>query len=82
MRPGSSVSSAPPTSTASAFIPISCMPLEVVEDAGHRQREHALAGEHARGDAAGRLELVVVDREAHRAQQLAELRAATSSSSS
>ena len=33
IRPGSSLSSAPPTSTASAFIPISCMPVEVVEDA-------------------------------------------------
>ena len=49
--------------------------LEVVEDARHRQREHALALEHARGDAAGRLQLVVVDREAERAQLLAELRA-------
>ena len=57
-------------------------PLEVVDDARHRQREHALAGEHPRRDAAGRLELVVLDREAHLAELLAELRAATSWSSS
>ena len=37
-------------------------PVEVVEEARHRQREHPLAREHARGDAAGRLQLVVVDR--------------------
>ena len=41
-----------------------------------------LPGEHLRGDAAGRLQLVVLDRETHLAQPLAELRAATSSSSS
>ena len=45
-------------------------PLEVVEDPRHRQGEHALALEHARGDAAGRLQLVVVEREAHRAEPL------------
>ena len=49
--------------------------LEVVEDARHRHREHALALEHARRDAAGRLQLVVLEREAERAQLLAELRA-------
>ena len=75
MRPGSSLSSAPPTSTASAFMPISCRPSRSSRMPGHRQREHALAREHARGDAAGRLELVVVDREADRAELLAELRA-------
>ena len=40
---------------------------------GHRQREHALAGKHLRGDAAGRLELVILDRETHLAQPLTEL---------
>ena len=42
-RPVSSPSSAPPISTASTFMPIELQALEVVEDAGHRQREHALA---------------------------------------
>ena len=56
--------------------------VEVVEDARHRQREHALALQHPRGDSAGRLQLVVVDREAHRAQLLAERAARDSWSSS
>ena len=44
--------------------------LEVVEDAGHRQREHALALEDARRDDAGRLELLVLDLDPHLAQLL------------
>ena len=48
-------------------------PVEVVEDPRHRQREHALAGEHLRGDAAGRLELVVLEPETHLAEASGEL---------
>ena len=82
MRPGSVALVGAADEHGVGVHPDQLEPVEVVEDARHRQREHPLAREHARGDAPGRLELVVVEREAHRAQPLAELARGTSSSSS
>ncbi len=47
--------------------------LELGPDRGHRQREHALAREGARRSAWSRLELLVVELDAERAQVLGEV---------
>ena len=49
--------------------------VEVGDDRRHHEREHALSRELARRGARCRLELVVVEREAHLAQLLGEARA-------
>ena len=49
-------------------------PVEVLDDRGHGERQHALAREGVRGGARGRLQLVVLELDPGRAQVARQLR--------